>query len=102
MPTRRRTQRKQRTLWRVWWPLILALALTPFAVRGASLLALTGPNGLRAAFPLAGRLGGAALWAELPVYGLLLSLFARKGKFGTGLLAVALLHAAALAFAVYG
>ncbi len=94
--------RKQKTSWRAWWPLLLALTLTPFAVRGASLLALAGPGALRAAFPLAGLLGGAGLWAELPLYGLLLSLFARKRRLVAGLVTVALLHAAALVFAVYG
>lgn len=96
----RRTRRKQKaSVIAAWWPLLVLLALTPFAVRGASLLALVGPGALRAAFPFAGRWGGMALWAELPVYGLLLSLFARKRRFGAGLLTVVLLHAAAVVFA---
>ena len=65
-------------------------------------MALVGPDALRAAFPLAGRFGSAWLWAELPVYGLLLSLFASKRRLGAGLLTVAVLHGAALAFAVHG
>lgn len=104
-----------RSIFQAWWPLLLALLATPFAVRGASVLALTGPSALRELFPWVAlvqahapasltleqraTLAGWALWAQLPFYGLVVSLFALRGRWLTGLLAVAFLHVAALAFA---
>ena len=99
---RRRTKRKSPG-WRAWWPLALAILITPFAVRGASLLALAGPSALRALFPfaaLARAQASFAMWAQLPVYGLVLALFARKRRLGVGLLVVLLVHAAALTAAL--
>ena len=46
------------------------------------------------------RLAAVALWAELPVYGLLLSLFARKHRLLVGFVTVLFLHAGALAGAL--
>ncbi len=113
--TRRRSKRKQPGLV-FWWPLALALIAAPFAVRAASVLALTGPGALRALFPFVAlwqahapgtfapeqreALAAWMLWAQFPVYGLVLSLFARKRKLGLGFAAVVLLHGAALAAAL--
>ena len=79
------------------------------------MLALTGPAALRALYPWMAllqahapatlvpeqrdTLAGWALWAQLPFYGLIVSLFALRRRWITGLLAVAFLHVAALAFA---
>ncbi len=94
-----------------WWPLALALLLTPFAVRAASVLALSGPGALRLLFPFVvvvqalapeGRdtLAAFVMWAQFPVYGLLVALLARKDRLLAGFSAVALLHAVAVAAAV--
>ncbi len=90
--TRKRRRRKQSKL-ASWWPLLLALLITPFAVRAASLLALSGPQALRLLFPFVALLQAHAprsfaleqrdtlaewgMWAQLPAYGVLASLFAR-------------------------
>ncbi len=101
-PRKRKRTKRKNPGWRVWWPLVLAILLTPLAVRGASLLALAGPGALRALFPfaaLARSQAGLAMWAQLPVYGLVLALFARRRRLGAGLPVVLLVHAAALAAA---
>ncbi len=102
-PRKRKRSKRKNPGPRAWWPLLLALLLTPLAVRGASFLALTGPGALRAAFPfaaLARSEANLAMWAQLPVYGLVLALFARRRRLRAGLLAVLLIHAAALAAAL--
>src|SRR5271163_4914551 len=48
---RRKSRKKQTSGWLVWWPLILGIAATPFAVKAATLMALTGPDGLRLLYP---------------------------------------------------
>jgi hypothetical protein len=117
--TRRRTSRKRKRRsrsWLLWWPLALALVATPFAVRAASVLALSGPGALRLLYPFVvlvqahapatlapeqrDALAEWTMWAQFPVYGLLVVLLARfKGIFA-GLLTIALLHAAAIGAAL--
>ncbi len=83
---------------------MLAVLLTPLAVRGASVLALAGPGALRALFPfasLAPGQAGFAMWTQLPVYGLVLALFTRKRRLFAGFAIVALVHAAALLAALF-
>ncbi len=109
--TRKRRKRKSPGLL-AWWPLAAALVLTPFAVRAASVLALTGPGALRALFPfvaliqaLAPRQGeplaAGAMWVQFPVYGLMLALFARKRRLLAGCIVVLLVHGAVLAAALF-
>ena len=106
--------------WLLFWPLLLALVASPFAVRTASVLALTGPAALRLLYPFVSLieapsahlwLHGLApeqrdtlaqwmLWAQFPAYGLLASLLARWRGIGTGLVVVLLLHALAVAAAL--
>ena len=101
----------------VWLPLLLAIAATPFAVRAASVLALTGSGALRLLFPWVvlaqahasaslapeqqDALAGWAMWAQFPVYGALaaLALHRRALLLVMGLLVA--LHACAVAAAVW-
>ncbi len=114
---RRRTRRKRgsASLLR-WWPLLLALIATPFAVRAASVLALSGPSGLRLLYPFVTLVQAHApgslapeqrdtlaewtMWLQFPLYGLLASLAARWRSTASGLLPVVLLHVAALGAAI--
>ncbi len=49
--TARRKKKSSPALWLRLWPLWLAIAATPFAVRSASVLALSGPSALRMLYP---------------------------------------------------
>ena len=104
-----RRRKRNRGSLLAWWPLAIALAATPFAVRAASVLALSGPAALRLLYPSLAMLQAhphaaltpeqqdalatALLWTQFPVYGLIVSLFARRGRTVGGLIAVMLLHA---------
>lgn len=99
-----RSARRERPWLASWWPFLLLLALTPVAVRAASVLALSGPSALRLLFPWMAlvqahapgslapeqrdTLAAWALWAQLPLYGLLLTFWAPRGRLRAGLLLV--------------
>ncbi len=92
--------------------MIVALALTPFAVRAASILALYGPAALKVLFPfvafmqarwtpaLAGNqlehYASWAMWVQFPAYGLLAALAGRLMGIGRALVLVLGLHVAAV------
>ncbi len=115
----RRAKRKRRLSQGLlsWWPLLLALVATPFAVRAASVLVLSGPGALRLLYPFTALLQAHApaalspeqrdtlaqwtMWAQFPVYGLLLALAGRRRSLPTGLLLVLLLHISAIAAAFF-
>ncbi len=95
-----------------WWPLILGVVITPFAVRAAGILALTGPAALRMLYPfallpaehavglresLADSASQAMMYLQFPLYGLLLMLVMRWKRTGIALLVVAGLHLAGVA-----
>lgn len=78
-----------------FWPLVLCLVITPFAVRGASILALEGPKPFALLYPWvevlrspvlhlsADTLSTAAQWMlylQFPLYGLLMTLACRADK----------------------
>ena len=117
--TRKRTSRKKKKkayAWLAWWPLLLAIVATPFAVRSASVLALTGPAALRLLYPYvvllqshvhglsseqADTLSQWAMYGQFPVYGLVWVLVARlRGAFA-GLISVLVLHGAGVAAAFF-
>ncbi len=99
-----------------WWPLVLALVATPFAVRAASVLVLSGPAALRLLYPWVALIQAHAphsfapeqrdtlaewmMWAQFPLYGLLASLLALARRLGTGLLLVLILHGLAIGLAI--
>lgn len=112
-----RTRRKRRkaSLF-AWWPLVVAVIATPFAVRGASVLALSGPFALKLLYPFVtlmqahwtaslaasqrDTLSEWAMWAQFPAYGLVASLIGRALGVWRGLLLVAGLHIAAVGVAL--
>ena len=115
--TRSRTQSKRgrkrkRSGWLVWLPLLLAAAVAPFAVRAASVLALSGPGALRLLFPFVvlvqvhapallapeqrDTLAGWAMWAQFPAYGLIAALATRRRSFAFGAGLALLVHTAAI------
>jgi hypothetical protein len=113
--TRKRKKRKTSSL--LWlWPIIVGLIVTPFAVRAASVLALSGPAALKillpfVAFmqahwtpPLAGsgleNYASWAMWVQFPAYGLLAALAGRVIGAGRALLLVLALHVAAVVAAL--
>lgn len=113
---KKRSARRGKKSWAAWWwPFTLALIATPFAVRGASVLALSGPAALRLLYPWMSlaqaapslapeqrdTLAAVALWAQLPLYGLLLSLFALRRRWGAGLVTLLALHLLAIGAALW-
>ncbi len=116
-PRRKRARRKRgRSSLLFWWPLLLALVATPFAVRAASVLVLSGPGALRLLYPFVTLVQAHApatfapeqrdtlaewtMWAQFPVYGLVAAVVGRWRGIGAGFLAALLLHAAAIAAAI--
>jgi hypothetical protein len=113
--TRKRRRRKAAPL--LWlWPVALGLVATPFAIRAASVLALSGPAALKILFPfvafmqaqwtpiVAGshleHFASWAMWVQFPAYGLLAALAGRAMGIGRALLLVLALHVAAVAAAL--
>jgi hypothetical protein len=104
---KRKSKKKQDSGWLAWWPLILGIAVTPFAVKAATLMALTGPDGLRLLYPwmlvpklhflglsdaVADKISQAMMYLQFPLYGLL-GIFIQRSKGALpAILQVALLH----------
>ena len=96
----------------MWVPPLLAVAVTPFAVRAASVLALTGPGAVRLLFPFVvlvqahtptalapeqrDTLAEWTMWAQFPLYGLLAALAVRWRSLAFAAALLVLLHAAAV------
>ncbi len=104
---RRKSRKKQTSGWLTWWPVILGIAVTPFAVKAATLMALTGPDGLRVLYPwmllpklhflgLSGSLGDkvsqAMMYLQFPLYGLIAMLIHRAKGALPAILQVAVIH----------
>lgn len=96
-------------------PLLLCLAVTPLAVRSASILALEGPKAFALLYPwvevlrspalrlgdaLAGTLSQWAMYLQFPLYGLLMTLTFRTDKPQRALMAGVAAHFAGLLLAV--
>jgi hypothetical protein len=103
--------------WKSLWPLLLGIAITPFTVRAASIVALEGPRAFALLYPwvdvlrsrvlhspadLVGHAYQYMLYLQFPLYGLFMTLTYRAGRHlraiiigllmhFTGLLAVVLL-----------
>jgi hypothetical protein len=107
-PAAKRKSRKKRTSgWLAWWPPILGIAVTPFAVKAATLMALTGPDGLRLLYPwmlipklhllglsdsVSNGISQAMMYLQFPLYGLVAMLIHRSKGATTTILLLALLH----------
>lgn len=104
---KRKSRKKQSTGWLAWWPVILGIVVTPFAVKAATLMALTGPDGLRLLYPwmlipklhvlgLSDSLGNgisqAMMYVQFPLYGLTAMLIHRSKGATTTILLLALIH----------
>jgi hypothetical protein len=102
-------KKKKSTNWLAWWPLALGVVVTPFTVRAAGILALTGPAALRMLYPyalipaehafglresVADAASQAMMWLQFPLYGLLLVLLARWKRMSIAIAIVAALHLA--------
>jgi hypothetical protein len=113
---RRKTRRKQTSAWLAWWPLLAGIAVTPFAVKAATLMALTGPDGLRLLYPwalipklhifglatssegsLANTISQAMMYLQFPLYGLAASLILRAKGLAAATWQLALVHLLAVA-----
>jgi hypothetical protein len=104
---KRKSRKKRASGWLEWWPLILGIALTPFAVKAATLMALTGPDGLRLLYPwmlvpklhllgLSDSLGNGIsqgmMYLQFPLYGLVAMLIHRSKGAVPAILVLALVH----------
>jgi hypothetical protein len=104
---KRKSRKKQTSSWLMWWPVILGIAVTPFAVKAATLMALTGPDGLRLLYPwmlipklhflglsdsLGNAISQAMMYLQFPLYGLMGMLIHRSKGSAAAILQVALIH----------
>jgi len=109
--SRKRKGRKSPSLLAVWWPLLLGIAVTPFAIHAASIMALAGPGALMTLYPWVVLLKSPALglgngfgenlsqlliYIQFPLYGLLMALILRSKSLWIALGAAAATHCAAM------
>jgi hypothetical protein len=108
---KRKSRKKQSSGWIAWWPVVLGIAVTPFAVKAATLMALTGPDGLRVLYPwmlipkqhflgLSDSVGNAIsqgmMYLQLPLYGIFAMAIHRWKGPGAAVLQLTLLHLLAI------
>lgn len=101
--------------WIAFWPLLLCLAITPFAVRSASILALAGPRAFALLYPwvevvrspalhipsaAVGPLSQYLIFLQFPLYGLLMTLLYKADKPQRTVILAVLMHFGGLALAV--
>lgn len=96
-PRKKRGARKSlaRGWWKALWPVLIGIAITPFTVRLASVLALEGPRAFALLYPwfdvlrsrvlhspadLVGHAYQYMLYLQFPLYGLLMTLTFRAGR----------------------
>jgi hypothetical protein len=104
---KRKSRKKQSSSWLAWWPLILGIAVTPFAVKAATLMALTGPDGLRLLYPwmllpklhlfglsdsVSNGISQAMMYLQFPLYGIAAVLIHRAKGALAAVIQVALIH----------
>jgi len=109
---KRRSRKKQSPGWLAWWPLILGIAATPFAVKAATLMALAGPDGLRLLYPwmlvpklhflglsesTGDSISQAMMYLQFPLYGLFAVMIHRWKGPAAAILQLTLLHLLAVA-----
>lgn len=96
-PRRKRGARKSiaQGWWKSLWPVLAGIAITPFTVRAASILALEGPKAFALLYPwvvvlrsralhfpadLVGRSSESMMFLQFPLYGILMTLTFRADK----------------------
>jgi glucose uptake protein GlcU len=104
---KRKSRKKQSPGWIAWWPLVLGIIVTPFAVKSATLMALTGPDGLRLLYPwmlipklhlfglsdsVSDPISQAMMYLQFPLYGLFAMMIHRWKGAMAAILQVSLLH----------
>jgi hypothetical protein len=104
---KRKSRKKQTSGWVGWWPLIVGIAVTPLAVKAATLMALTGPDGLRLLYPwmlvaklrflgvpdaLGDAISQAMMYLQFPLYGVFGMAVHRAKGAGSAILSLAMLH----------
>jgi hypothetical protein len=104
---KRKSRKKQSSGWIAWWPLALGIIVTPLALKAATLMVLTGPEGLRLLYPwtlvphlyflglsdpLANSLSQAMMYLQFPLYGFFAVLVYRWKGPGLALLQLTFLH----------
>jgi hypothetical protein len=108
---RKRKSKKSSSFLAVWWPFLLGVTVTPFAVHAASIMALAGPNALMTLYPWVLLLKSPALglgnefgtglsqlmmYAQFPLYGALMALILRSKSLWIALAATVAAHFAAV------
>jgi hypothetical protein len=116
LPRKRATARKKKKSgirWHTWWPLLLGIIATPFAVKTAEILPLMGQAGLHRlcllmpfallaqwhTLDLAESIPQTLLYLQFPIYGVLLMLVHRFRSLTAGALTVVCVHLVAAAAA---
>jgi hypothetical protein len=94
-----------------WWPLLVGIAVTPFAIHAASIMALAGPGALMTLYPwvlllkspaiglaplLGDNLSQLLMYIQFPLYGALMALILRSKPWWTALLVTAAVHFGAI------
>jgi len=110
---RKRKSKKSPGLLAVWWPLLLGIAITPFAIHTASIMALAGPSALMTLYPYVLLLKSPALglangfgdnlsqllmYIQFPLYGALMALILRSKSLWIALASAVTAHFAAVLF----
>ena len=111
---RGRRRKKGGSSWVAWIPLVLGIAMTPVALRAASILALSGTGGLMLLYPFveivqnpvlhfpgafADPVAQWIMYLQFPLYGLLMTRIIKSKGFWIGLNVVVGLHAAGIGLA---
>src|SRR6185437_2236268 len=107
-------RRKSGSSWASWLPLVLGILLTPFALRAASILALSCVGGLMLLYPFvqivqnptlhfpgafADPLAQWIMYLQFPIYGLLMTRTIKSKGFWIALNMVVLIHAVGIGVA---
>jgi hypothetical protein len=108
---RKRKKKQGSGLLATWWPLLLGIAATPFAIHAASIMAIAGPSALMTLYPWVLLLKSPALglgngfgdnvsqllmYIQFPLYGVLMALVLRSKSLWMALAATAATHFAAV------
>jgi len=95
----------------LWWPLLLGIVVTPFAIHAASIMALAGPRALMTLYPwvlllkspvigfgtlIGDDLSQLLMYIQFPLYGALMSLILRTKSLWIALGITAAIHLVAM------
>ena len=109
--SRKRKSKKSSSWLATWWPLLLGIAVTPFAVHVASIMALAGPRALMTLYPwvlllkspafglangFGDNLSQLLMYIQFPMYGGLMALILRSKPMLIALVATAATHSIAV------